>query len=90
MPPPEGYKRDYKQEARTAKRRGEQGTGSSSGSAQRHRARRKMLKKGKVKPGQDVHHKRPVRSGGTNAASNLEATSQSKNRPFPRKGLRSS
>jgi 5-methylcytosine-specific restriction endonuclease McrA len=90
MPSPKGYKRDYKQEAKTAKRRGEQGTGSSSGSAKRHRARRKMLKAGKVKKGQDVNHKRPIRSGGSNAPSNLEATSKKKNRSFPRKGLRSS
>lgn len=88
MPSPKGYKRDYKQEAKTAKRRGEQGVGSKSGSAKRHRARRKLLKKGKTKPGQDVDHKRPIRSGGSNADSNLRSTSPSKNRSFPRKGLR--
>lgn len=90
MPSPKGYKRDYKQEAKTAKKRGEQGTGSDSGSAQRHRARRKLLKKKKVKAGQDVNHKKPIRSGGTNADGNLEATSKKKNRSFNRKGLRSS
>jgi len=88
MPSPKGYVRDYKQEAKTAKRRGEQGTGSNSGSARRHRARRKMLKKKKVKKGQDVDHINPIRKGGSNAMSNLRATSPSKNRSFPRKSLR--
>ena len=84
MPSSKNYKRDYKQEAKTAKRRGEQGTGSEAGSAKRHRARRKLLKEGKVKRGQDVHHKKPIKAGGTNASSNLAATSPSKNRSFPR------
>lgn len=84
MPSSPNYKRDYKQEARTAKRRGEQGTGSDSGSAQRHRARRKMLKEGKVKPGQDVAHVKPISKGGSNAAANLRAESPSKNRSFKR------
>ena len=84
MPSSPGYKRNYKQEAKTAKRRGEQGTGSNSGSAVRHRARRKMLKKKKVKEGQDVHHKKPISKGGSNSSSNLAATSPSKNRSFPR------
>lgn len=87
MPSPPGYKRDYKQEAKTAKRRGEQGTGSNAGSAIRHRARRKMLKKKKVKKGQDVHHKSPLRrtSANANRMSNLAATSPGKNRSFSRK-----
>lgn len=84
MPSSKGYVRDFKQEAKTAKRRGEQGTGSSSGSATRHRARRKLLKKKKVHPGQDVDHKRPLKAGGSNANSNLRATSKSANRSFPR------
>jgi len=92
MPSSPNYKRNYKQEAGTAKKRKEQGTGRDSGSATRHRARRKMLKKGKVKPGQDVAHKKPISKGGTNAVSNLRAESPSKNRSFPRNrkgGLRS-
>lgn len=84
MPSSKGYKRDYKREAATAKKRGEQGTGSDSGSAQRHRARRKLLKKGKVKAGQDVHHKKPIKKGGKNTDGNLAAASPSKNRSFPR------
>jgi len=85
MPSPPGYKRDYKQEAKTAKRRGEQGVGSGSGSAKRHRARRKMLKAGKTSPGQDVDHKKPIRSGGGNDMNNLRSLPPSKNRSFRRK-----
>lgn len=84
MPSSKGYKRNYKREAATTKKRGEQGTGSEAGSAKRHRARRKMLKKGKVKKGQDVHHKTPIKKGGKNTSGNLSATSPSKNRSFPR------
>lgn len=84
MPSSKNYKRNYKREYETAKQRGEVGTGSNSGSAIRHRARRKMLKEGKVKPGQDVHHKKPISRGGTNKGKNLAAVSPSKNRSFPR------
>lgn len=84
MPSSPNYKRDYKQEAKTAKARGEVGTGSNSGSAKRHRARRLMLKKGLVKPGQDVNHKKPIAKGGGNHVGNLEAQSPSKNRSFKR------
>lgn len=85
MPSSANYVRDYKQEAKTAKRRGEQGTGSSSGSAKRHRARRKMIKAGRVKPGQDVDHKKPIRKGGSNSMANLRSMSPSKNRSVRRK-----
>jgi len=84
MPSSKGYVRDYKREAQTAKRRGEQGTGSNSGSAMRHKARRMMLKKKKVKKGQDVDHKKPLKAGGNNAQGNLRAATPSKNRSFPR------
>lgn len=84
MPSSPNYVRDYKREASTAKRRGEQGTGSSAGSAIRHRARRKLLKLGKVKSGQDVNHKRPIAHGGGNSVKNLAASSPSENRSFPR------
>lgn len=85
MPSSEGYTRDYRREAQTAKARGEQGTGSNSGSAKRHRARRKMLKMGMVKKGQDVDHKKPLSKGGGNDVKNLRAQSPSKNRSYPRK-----
>lgn len=84
MPSSPGYKRNYKQEYATAKARGEVGTGSDSGNAKRHRARRAMLKEGRVKPGQDVDHKRPISKGGGNSSSNLKATSPKSNRSFPR------
>ena len=85
MPSSKTYERDYAQEAKTAKARGEQGVGPDSGSAQRHRARRAALKLGMVKPGQDVDHKKPISKGGTNAKGNLRAQSPSANRGFPRK-----
>lgn len=82
MPSPKGYVRDYKQEAKTATRRGE-----DEDDATRHRARYKMTKAGKVKTndGQDVDHITPIRKGGGNATSNLRVTSKSKNRSFKRK-----
>jgi 5-methylcytosine-specific restriction endonuclease McrA len=83
MPSSKNYVRDYKQEARTARARGEIG-GSDSPNAQRKRARRLALKKGMVKPGQDVDHKRPLSKGGSNKVQNLRASSPSENRSFPR------
>lgn len=85
MPSSKGYVRDYKQEYKTAKARGEHGTGSGSGSAVRHRLRRKMLKLGMVKSGQDVDHRKPLSKGGANTVKNAGATSPSKNRSFKRK-----
>ena len=84
MPSSKNYVRDYKQEYATAKKRGENGTGHSSGDAQRKRARRAMEKAGRVKKGQDVDHKKPISKGGSNAPSNLRATTPSKNRSFQR------
>jgi hypothetical protein len=48
----------------------------------RDQARRILEKEGKVSKGdgKDVGHKKPVRSGGTNARSNLRVESRSKNR----------
>lgn len=85
MPSSKGYVRDYDQEYKTAKKRGEVGTGSDSGSAKRHRLRRKMLKLGLVKKGQDVDHKRPLSKGGSNTVKNARAASPSANRGFPRR-----
>jgi len=72
-----GYKRNYAQERKTAKRRGETGAGSKSGDATRHRARRKLAKTVSVR-GKDVHHKRGVKAG--NSRSNLAAVSRKRNR----------
>ena len=50
--------------------------------AQRNGARAKMMKEGRVSKGdgKDVHHKKPLRKGGSNAKSNLAVMSKSKNR----------
>lgn len=85
MPSSPGYKRDYDQEYKTAKGRGEVGTGHDSGSAKRHRLRREMLKRGMVRKGQDVDHKVPISKGGSNTVKNARAVSPHANRGFPRK-----
>lgn len=84
MPSSKGYVRDYAQEYKTAKDRGEVGTGTDSGNAKRHKLRRKALKLGMVKPGQDLDHKKPISKGGSNTIKNARATTPSKNRSFPR------
>ncbi len=82
MPSSDKYKRNYKQEAKTAKRRGETGNGSSSGDATRHRARRAFIDKhGTAKAaGKDIDHKKMLKNGGSNSAGNLRAVSASTNR----------
>lgn len=83
MPSSENYVRDYKQEAKTSRARGEIG-GSDSPNAKRKRLRRLALKKGMVKPGQDLDHKKPLSKGGANTLKNARAVSPSKNRSYPR------
>lgn len=55
--------------------------------AMRNQARRDLAEEGRVHKGdgKDVDHKRPLRSGGSNAKSNLRVTSVEKNRGW-RKG----
>jgi hypothetical protein len=48
--------------------------------------RRKALKLGMVKPGQDLDHKKPLSKGGANTLKNARATSPSENRSFKRNG----
>lgn len=81
MPSSPNYKRDYKQERKTAKKRGETGVGSKSADATRHRARRKLEKEGRVKKGDGKHvdHKKTLKSGGSNAKSNLRVRSAKSN-----------
>jgi hypothetical protein len=81
MPSSPGYKRDYKQEWSSAKKRGE-----DTDNAMRHRARYKLEKEGKVKPndGKDVGHLTAVKRGGTNSDSNLQVQSAAANRSFAR------
>lgn len=80
MPSSPGYKRNYRQEAKTAKRRGE-----TKDNKYRKRARRKLEKEGRVKPfdGKDVDHKN--RNVKNNSRKNLRAISKSKNRSVKRK-----
>ncbi len=84
MPSSPNYQRDYAEETKTAKARGETG-GADSGNAVRHRARRKALKLGMVKSGQDLDHKKPISKGGSNSPSNFRAETPHDNRSFPRR-----
>lgn len=70
--------RDYKHEYRSYHATPEQ----KKNRAQRNAARRELEREGRVHKGddKDVDHKKPIRSGGTNAASNLRVTSKGKNR----------
>lgn len=81
MPSSPNYKRDYKQEAKTAKARGE-----NEDDAARHRLRYEAEKKGIVRKndGKDLDHKVPLSKGGANTLSNARATSPSDNRSFAR------
>ena len=81
MPSSPGYKRDYKQEEKTAKARGE-----DKGNAERHKARRIELKKGLVHvgDGKDVDHIQPVSKGGKTTPGNLRVESAHKNRSYAR------
>lgn len=53
----------------------------------RNQARAELMRDGKVTKGdgKDVNHKKPLKRGGSNDKSNLEVTSQTKNRGW-RKG----
>jgi hypothetical protein len=87
MPSSPGYVRDYAQEAKTAKARGEQGVGHNSGNAIRNRARYSAIKKGMIPAGskKDIDHKKALSMGGAATAStNLRAVSAHDNRSFPR------
>lgn len=70
--------RDYKQEYQNYHAKPEQ----KKNRAQRNAARRELEREGRVHKGdgKDVDHKKPIRSGGTNAASNLRVTPKGKNR----------
>ena len=73
--------RDYKQERRTAKARGETGVGSESGDAKRHRARRALEKKrGKKLGAKEAGHKKPLSKGGSNSSSNVRAQDAKSNK----------
>ena len=75
MPSGKNYKRDYKQEQKTAKARGE-----TKDRAKRNAARAKLKKEGTVAKGdgKDVDHKRGIASG--NGRGNLAVSSPKSNR----------
>jgi len=63
-------KRDYKQERRTAIKRGETGVGSKSGDAKRHRDRRAHEKKnGPISKDKELHHPSGKANGKTKVIS---------------------
>ena len=70
--------RDYPKEYATYHAKPEQ----KKNRAKRNAARRELAAEGRVHKGDglDVDHKKPLRSGGSNAKSNLRVTSISKNR----------
>ena len=71
--------RNYKRERQLQIARGETG-GSDSGHSMRGRARRAYEKaNGDLPSNVDVDHKKPVKSGGTNAKSNLRVRSEHSN-----------
>ena len=79
MPSSKNYKRDYEQEKKTDRARG-----GVKKRAQRNKARRKLMKEGKVRKGdgKDVDHKDGNTANG--ARSNLRVQSKKKNRSYPR------
>ena len=82
-------KRPYKHEYEKEKEREKPGTVHRKARNARERARYEAKNPGKdgkitdVK-GEDINHKKPLTKGGTNAPSNLESVSPSKNRSFSR------
>jgi 5-methylcytosine-specific restriction endonuclease McrA len=70
--------RNYGKEYRTYHSKPEQ----KKNRAQRNAARRTLEATGRVRKGDglDVDHKKPIRSGGSNARSNLRVTPKSNNR----------
>lgn len=84
MPSSKNYVRDYTREYALQKQSGESGTGSDSDNAKRKRLRRKALKMGMVKKGQDLDHKKPLSKGGGNTLKNARAATPHDNRSFPR------
>jgi hypothetical protein len=84
MPSSPGYRRNYAQEASTAKARGEEGVGHDSGNAERGRLRRQALKRGMVAKGEDLAHKIALSGKGPNTLANARAETPHDNRSYPR------
>ena len=81
MPSSPNYVRNYKQEEATARARGD-----TKKRAERNKARREMMRAGKVHKGdgKDVDHTKPLGEGGKNVPSNLRVVSEHANRSFKR------
>ena len=77
MPSSKGYKRDLKQEAKTDKARG-----GPAKRKLRNKARAAAKKKlgEKAIAGKDIGHKKSLKSGGSNKASNTKVQSRQSNR----------
>jgi len=83
MPSSKNYVRDYKQEQKTAKARGEY-----SDTLARNRNRKQAMKEGRVhtNDGKDLAHVKAISKGGAREdTSNLKVQSKSANRSFPRR-----
>jgi len=78
MPSSPGYTRDYTQEYKTQKARGEH-----PDRMERQKARRKMDAEGIDRAGRDVSHKKALSKGGSNG-DGVKLLPPSKNRSFPR------
>ena len=81
MPSAPGYVRNYKQEQKTAKARGEY-----ADTLARNRSRKEAVKSGKVSrnDGKDLAHKIAKSKGGSDTQSNLKVQDDGSNRSFPR------
>lgn len=86
MPSSPGYVRNYKEEDKTAKARGEESSGPNSGNAVRGRARRKAIKLGMITKHEkvDIDHIKPLVKGGGNTPGNLRVRSVHANRSYKR------
>ena len=81
MPSAPGYKRNYKQELKTDRKRG-----GVKDRALRNKARRQLMREGKVHKGdqKDVDHKQALSKGGGYNRENLRVTLATENRSFKR------
>ena len=81
MPSSPNYKRDYAQETKTSKARGEYDK-----TLARNRARRAMITEGEAarNDGRDVGHIKALGRGGANTRDNMEMQSAKANRSFAR------
>lgn len=82
MPSSKNYVRDYKNEYKTQ----QSSTKAKKERAARNKARRELLKEGRVSKGdgKDVDHKIPLSKGGSTSKKNLRVVPASKNRSYPR------